>query len=325
MKIAIAITLGTALAAGLSAGARSFGFSPQNLTLSPWPNGLHVQTWNNGLLENKSHVRNSGAPAQLELWNFSGRVRLANTGKYSPTVAYHSLYLGLGLDSNPSLLPHQLVNDAMSVGMPLGEFAGWGFGVSVGAGYAGNSPFNDPHAVYGMARVSAQHRLSRRNQLDVFLDYNGNRQLLPDAPLPALEIQHKQPHLRWMLGFPDEDIRWRPLPRLVIHVDYQPVVSGEADIDYRLLRWLHVFGKFESSSWAFHLDYYSSTQRLFFAMSRIEGGVRFFAWRKRLAMEVGGGYAFNQALSEGYDARDEQPVSQIANSAFALVTLAVRF
>ncbi len=323
MKIAIAITLGTALAAGLSAGARSFGFSPQNLTLSPWRDGLYVQTWNNGLLENKSHVRNSGAPAQLELWDFSGRVRLANTGKYSPTVAVHSLYLGL--DSNTALLPHQLVNDAMSVGMPLGKFAGWGFGVSVGAGYAGNSPFNDSHAVYGMARVVVQRRLSRCDQLAVFLDYNGNRQLLPDAPLPALEIEHKQPHLRWMLGFPDEDIRWRPLPRLAIHVDYQPVVSGVADIEYRLLRWLHVFGKFESSSWAFHLDYYSSTQRVFFAISRIEGGLRLFAWRKRLAVEVGGGYAFNQTLGEGYDARDEHTVSQIANSAFALVTLAVRF
>ena len=295
----------------------------QYLAQDAWASGDNVETLNQGFIENKSWIRNDSSPAQISMLDFSGRLRLADTGQYSPTVACDSTYIGLGTSSG--LLPRQLNDESMSLGIPIGQFGAWGVGVALGAGYAGNSPFNDPSAIYGMARITVQHNLWKNTELDLALDYSGNRQFMPDVPLPSVEVQHEQKGLEWTVGFPYEVIAWRALPRLWLNVHYFPIDSGTAAADYSIVRWLVVYTEFDSDSWAFHVSSYQSDQRLFFTQCRVQAGIKLFALNHNLRVNIGGGYAFNQAFSQGFDARNELPVAQIANAAYVMVSLDATF
>ena len=42
----------------------------------------------------------------------------------------------------------------MSLGMPVGQFGKWGVGIAIGAGYAGNSPYNDPRNLQPVAQIA---------------------------------------------------------------------------------------------------------------------------------------------------------------------------
>ena len=311
-----ALTLATA--AGICRAGET-----QYLAQDAWTSGDNVETWNQGFVENKSWVRNDSTPAQISMLDFSGRLRLADTGRYSPTVAYDSTYIGLGTSS--ALLPRQLNDQSMSLGIPIGQFGKWGVGIAIGAGYAGNSPYNDPSAIYGMARITAQHALWKNTELDLALDYSGNRQFMPDVPLPSVEVQHEQKDLEWTFGFPYEFVGWKALPRLWLHVDYFPIDSGRATADYSILKWLVAYTEFDSDSWAFHVSSYQSDQRLFFTQCRVQAGLKLFALHRDVSVNVGGGYAFNQSFSQGFDARNLQPVAQIANAAYVMINLNATF
>ncbi|MCL5945225.1 MAG: hypothetical protein M1472_00020 [Planctomycetes bacterium] len=80
-----------ALALATAAGFCRAG-ETQYLAQDTWTLGNNVETWNQGFVENKSWVRNDSTSAQISLLDFSGRLRLADTGRYSPTVAYVSTY-----------------------------------------------------------------------------------------------------------------------------------------------------------------------------------------------------------------------------------------
>jgi hypothetical protein len=312
----------TILSVGVT-GSMCHGSDTQSLAQDRWLTGDYADTWNSGFIENKSWIRNDSSPAQISMLSFSGRLRLADTGEYSPTVAYDSSYIGLGTHS--TLLPRQLNNEAMSIGIPIGQFGSWGVGVALGAGYAGNSPFNDPSAIYGMARITAQHKLWKNTELDLALDYDGNRQFMPDVPLPGVEIQHQQKGFDWIVGFPYESLDWNALPRLWINVNYAPTDSGTASVDYSIMRGLKAYTEFASDSWAFHVSNYQSDQRLFMTQCRVQAGFKIVALQKHVNINIGGGYAFNQTFSQGFDARDEQPVAQIANAAYAIISLNAEF
>jgi hypothetical protein len=297
--------------------------STQFLAQDAWIPGDNFESSSAGFIENKSWVRNDSTAAQISMLDFSGRLRLADTGRYSPTVAYDSTYIGLGTSS--ALLPRQLNKEAMSLGIPIGQFGAWGLGIAIGAGYAGNSPVNDPSAVYGMARITVQHKLWKKTELDLALDYNGNRQFMPDVPLPSVEVQHKQKSLSWTVGFPYEAIRWNVLPRWWLDVNYVPTDSGSASVDYSVLKWLVAYTEFDSDSWVFHVSSYQSDQRLFFTQCRVQTGVKLFSLHRDFSVNIGGGYAFNQAFSQGFDARKEFPVAQIANAAYVMLSLNATF
>ena len=64
--------------------------STQFLAQDAWIPGDNFESSSAGFIENKSWVRNDSTAAQISMLDFSGRLRLADTGRYSPTVAYDS-------------------------------------------------------------------------------------------------------------------------------------------------------------------------------------------------------------------------------------------
>jgi hypothetical protein len=321
MNLAAAIGLVVLLLTGQRALAGSY--ETQYNALNRWTGNEWYQSWNDFMLENSSYVRNDSSPAQIGWVHDGGRIRLANTGRYSPTIAYNSLWMPLNTDS--PLLPRQLDSQSMSFGTPLGRIGKWGFGVSVGAGYAGSTPYNDPSSIYGMALITTQYKFNPRDRVLLSLDYNGNRSFMPDVPLPSIEYAHITRRFTLIAGFPEIGIDWRPTPKLRLLVHYYIYDDGEAKASYALFPWMHLYSKFDASSWAFHVDRYHSDQRLFFTMSRIEAGIKLINFSRHATLTIGGGYAFNQAFSQGFDGRDESPVGQIANALYAHVSFNISF
>lgn len=311
-----------ALLAGVHS-VRASSYETQFDALNRWTGNEWYQSWNSVFLENSSHVRNDSAPAQIGWVHDGGRVRLANTGRYSPTIAYNSLWMPL--NTNSKLLPRQLDSQSMSFGTPLGQIGKLGFGVAVGAGYAGSTPYNDPSSIYGMALITTQYKFNPRDRLLVSLDYNGNRNFMPDVPLPSVEYAHISHRFTFIAGFPEIGVDWRPISRLRLAVDYYIYDDGTAKASYAIFPWMHVYSSFDASSWSFHVDSYHSDQRLFFNMSRIEAGIKLINFSHRASLTVGGGYAFNQAFSQGFDGRDESPVGQIANALYARLQFNISF
>jgi len=280
-----------------------------------WTEGQNTQIFNDEFLETPSYLRNDSTPAEIGWSDTIGRVRLTDTGEYSPTVAFEAFYMNL--NSHSPLLPRQLNDQSVAVGTPIGQFGDWGVSVAVGAGYAGNSPYNDSNAVYALAQITALDHLTADDQLYVSVDYDGNRDYLPDAPLPSVEFEHTGKTFQWTVGLPYESFHWQATSQLQISGEYDPVTDGFADVDYALLQWLHIYGHFESDSWFFHLSNYNPDQRFYMSLCRVEGGFRINTFNQHLSVQLSGGYAFDQEVGQGYDYRDEHNFGQVANAPYA--------
>ncbi len=308
---------------GITSWARASSYETQYESLSSWTGNQWFESWNDTFLENGSYIRNDSSPAQIGWVHDGGRIRLANTGRYSPTIAYNSLWMPL--NTNGRLLPRQLDSQSMSFGTPVGRIGKLGIGVSFGAGYAGSTPYNDPSSIYGMALITTQYKFNPRDRLLVSLDYNGNRGFMPDVPLPSIEYAHVSRKFTLIAGFPEIGLDWRPMPRLRLMLHYYIYDDGKARIRYALFPWMHLYSQFSASSWSFHVDRYNSDQRLFFTMSRVEAGIKLIDFSHHAKLTLGGGYAFNQAFSQGFDGRDESPVGQIANALYARLQFDISF
>jgi hypothetical protein len=321
MLIAAIATMG--LIATASFGQKCRADSTQDDSLMAWADSQNAQIFNDGFLEAPSHVRNDSSNAEVGWWDTSGRLRLMDTGEYSPTLAYESFYMNLNTHS--PLLPHQLNDEAVSLGTPIGQFGAWGVSIALGAGYAGNSPYNDPSAIYGLAQITALDKISPEDSLYVSLNYNGNRTLMPDVPLPSVEFEHDGSTLQWTVGLPYESFNWQATSQLKISGEYDFITDGFADVDYAILQWLHLYTRFASDSWVFHTSYYNSDQRLFVNICRVEGGFRLYGFKNFLSIQMAGGYAFNQEFGQGFDDRDERNFAQIANAPYADIQLQLNF
>ena len=95
------------------------------------------------------------------------------------------------------------VDDEEGADCPVGKAGDWIFAVGVAAGYAGASPFSEGNAWYGKATAVALRQFSESDALVLVLDYDGNRTLLPDVPLPGIAYTHRvSPSLFYVIGAP---------------------------------------------------------------------------------------------------------------------------
>ena len=182
------------------------------------------------------------------------------------------LYIDLG--THDPLLPTQLTDQSLVLGAPLWASHGWRLGAIAGAGYAGNSPFGDTRAIYGMGHLQLMRTLSAHESLYITLDYNGHGALLPDVPLPGFGWQYHSHALSGLAGFPTDSLQWRPLPRWRLNASYNVPIDGSAMLRYRVVHGLYAFGDFQNYLEGFQLNAYPDNTRLFMQFSRLEAGLR---------------------------------------------------
>ena len=313
------IVLCPAILAGVLARAKpALADAPPLLTLNPWNTTAMAQTWDHLLEENKGWIRNDGRSSHVFWYDSFGRIRLNPKAKYAPTLGYRVMYIDLG--THDPLLPTQLTDQSLVLGMPVAHWRNWRLGVILGAGYAGNSPFGDTRAIYGIGHVQLAHTLNPHNQVYLTLDYYGHGALLPDVPLPGFGWRHHTHSLSFLVGFPTDNLKWRPAPRWLLNVSYEVPIDGTATLRYRLTKGLYAFGDFQNYLEGYQINTYPDNTRLFMEFCRVEGGLRLIhePW---IDVSLAVGYAFNQEFMRGFDIRSLAPVAQMANQPYVAVEL----
>lgn len=287
------------------------------LVLDKWEGDQIAETTDDILFLNKA-TTDDGRGLDLWSWDSTGRVRFDRSDPWSPSVGYRALWIDLSSDD--PRVPKRLTDSALGFGFQAGKYGDWYLGAVLGAGYAGDTPFTDPSAVYGVAYLTATKPVGEHDAWMLSLNYNGNRTLWPDVPIPGLAYHHEEEHWAWTLGLPYSSAKWKPMDRLSFEVGYTPPFTFDAQATYDLTKELSVFARFSNFFEAFQLESKRDNIREFFEQRRAELGVR-WVHGKWIDLTVSGGYAFGQEFSRGFDATDLHDSFDVSDEPFVRFVL----
>lgn len=229
------------------------------------------------------------------------------------------------LKTDDPALPERLVNSAVAVGARIAEVDGWKLGAAAGVGFAGDKPFGDEDGFYGMAGVFARKELDERSAVTVFLDYDGNRGIFPDIPLPAIQYsRYESQSLRYSIGAPFSSLYYAPDDRWSFDLLYIIPLGARATVQYNISDRWNAFATYNNSTVGYHLDGDEDHRRLFFEQSRLEAGAK-FTQSPGVTWTIAGGWAFAQEFSRGYDLRDTDTVRELDDAAYVRVGLNFSF
>ncbi len=263
---------------------------------------------------------------RLSSYHAAGRFLLDPAIEGSPTAAIS--WSQLNTHSSDPALPDELTDISVAASVMRELDGDWTLRITAGGGFAGDNAFTDGSAFYGLANLTADHRLGQERGYKLFLDYNGNRSIFPDIPLPGFVYYDRlNDELSYSLGLPGS-ITWTPDSNTTARAVITPGgVTGS--IEHQLDNRLTLFALFDNSVRSFHLDSDDSDRRLFFKQNRVEAGV---VWRGRegdgfpgVEVRAAVGYAFDQEFSRGWDTRDDDTVRDISDEPYVRVGVTMGF
>lgn len=299
------------------------------LLLKPWNEADRFELRGDFMFQPRGHVRNTDAPDddfRLFQYEAAGRFRPSVEDERRLSLGFDMAVLDIDADGDPLPFDEHLADQSASIGVGVGEIEDWQFAVIAGVGYdyAGDDDeFIEDDAFYPRADLIVSKRLDERSQLTFVLDYNRNRAIFPDVPLPAVSYARRHSdELSFVVGLPLSSVTWKPVDRLTIDVFYSVPYTFDASITYDLTQRVSVFGAFDNRFYSFILDWHDD--RIFFEQRRVEAGVR---WRvvRQLEIEIAGGYAFDQEFTTGWDARDLDNDVEVSDEPYARFALTARF
>ena len=313
---AIALVLGWTIVASAQTGS--------TLMLKPWAPEKLAEAQGSGIFENQGHTSN-GNDFQLSMYESYGRVRMFPGKEASPRIGYD--FLALDIDSNDPALPDQLYDQSISAGTFVWQQNGWVAGVTAGVGYAGDSPFGDGNGWYYLASIGIGKELDKAHEsiLAFVIDYDGNRTLFRDIPLPGVEYVYRfDPTIRFTVGLPVTGVLWTPIDKLTIEANYTLTDRFDASVTYDVVKQFSVFGRLDTRREAFWIDGADGDDRLIFQQRRVEAGVKFNPI-ENLSIVASGGYAFGQEFSFGWSERSSDEVADVSDELFFRVGLELQF
>jgi hypothetical protein len=262
----------------------------------------------------------------LTWYEGAGRVNLATLHEPGAAAGFKLHYLDFDADGAAgSVVPDELTHQSLGAGAWLGEWTGWQIGVTAGAGYAGNEPYEDGDAWYAHANLVARHQVDDNSHWFVTLNYDQSRTIFPDVPLPGVGYQRRvSDRLIYTLGLPFSTVFWRPTEALFINASYLPPFDGQVKVTYAISRQVRLFGGYESNLLAFHTEPQRKNDRTFFEQRRVEGGVKWLPC-DYAEFVLAGGLAFDQQLSRGFDARDLNDEIELDDEPYIRGGITVRF
>ncbi len=293
------------------------------LVAVPWQPGKTLSA-TNYFIGFESESDGAGFDTDLSRGVSFGRFR--NDPQDPAGLSFGWLYDHTQIDTADPVLPERLVSAAFAAGLGLGEIGdGWNVSVSVGGGFAGDLPFADEDAWYGVGSVVATKPLDQRTALTLIVDYDGSRAIWPDIPLPGIQytiIESRS--LRYSFGLPFSTLFYQPDDRWTFNVRYIIPIGGTAEVEFKIDdRWT-AFGSYTSTTRGYHLDGDDDNRRLFFEQDRLEAGVR-YAPADGWEWTFSGGWAFDQSFSRGFDVRDDVTVRELDDAAFLRLGLDFSF
>ena len=304
--------------------AAAQGQTSPALIVLPWQDDSHVEMTADAMIFNGGHTDSPTSDGvHLQIVRARGRAALDPA---EPNLRFGGELLYINIDSNDPALPERLVDQSFAVGFGIARVDNWEIGATVGFGYAGNNPYADSEALYGLASLIFAYRIDEDQSVQFLLDYDGNRSVLPDVPLPGFVYQRRiNDVLSVWVGFPYSAITWKPIDRLTLDVRYAVPYSFQARAGYELTDGLSIFGLFANSTDAFRLDDDPRDhRRLFFSQRRAERGID---WQPspRCRILLAGGYAFDQKFEYGFDTRDLDTVRDLSDEPYLRAEAGFRF
>ncbi len=257
--------------------------------------------------------------AQISRYSTAGRIRLMPEHKADPRFGYSLTHLKV--DSDDGVLPKSFTDAQIGIGTGIAEFDGWVAGLTLGFGWAGANEFGDGDAYYGAATVMFGRQLDEHTSLGIALDYNGNRTIFPDVPLPGIVWTRQIPenNLEVSLGFPFAYGRWRPTEPLLLEINFTFPDFVGARVSYDLVPGVGIFGSLAQRTDAWQSDdLENKNDRIFFEQTLAEAGVR-FSVHDQFVVLLAGGYAFRQEFSYGFDTRKTDDIVEIDDGPFVRI------
>src|SRR5579884_3442076 len=195
--------------------SRSFAQSSAALLVKPWEPDQTVEGHFDGYLFSGGHTKETNDQFRLYTLESEGRVRLFPGQEASPRFGYDLLLLGT--HTSHAAVPSELIDASVAGGAFVNETNGWVTGLTLGGGYAGDTPFARGSAWYPKADVVLAKKFSDTDALGIGLDYDGNRTYVPDIPLPGFGYSHQfDPTLLLVIGAPVSSLTWKPIEHLRI-------------------------------------------------------------------------------------------------------------
>lgn len=228
-------------------------------------------------------------------------------------------------DTADPLVPRRLVDQSFAVGADLIEQEKWSLHVAAGLGFAGNHPYVNHEALYGMVDVFARINIHEDGQLYVGLNYNGNRGIFPDVPLPTIVYRARFTQ-QWAiaLGLPYAQVDFTPIRQLRFSVRYFPVDNVTASASYTPVPWFTIEAKYFSEYRGYHIDGMIDTRRMFVSSRNAELLARITPL-KQVTVELAAGFTFDQSLEMGFDTRNTDTIRDLPDQPYVRIGVAVRF
>jgi hypothetical protein len=313
-----------AVAGSFLGGGRALAQTGPTLLLKPWPAEQFVEAQADATFTDKGSTHD-GFDFRMDIYESYGRVRIVPGNIISPRIGYD--FIAMDLDTDHPGLPSALYDQSIAVGLAVWEHHGWVAGLTAGVGYAGDRPFGDANAWYakGTFAIGRELDTERDSFIAFVIDYDGNRNILPDVPLPGVAYGFRiDPTILLVVGVPVNSIRWEPNESFYLEATFTITDRFDAVANWRFAPHWSVFGRFESRREAFHLDELPGNRRLLFENRRAEAGLR-FSPREQFDMTISGGYSFGGEFSTGWDARNTTLVADVSDEPYIRFGLETRF
>lgn len=310
------------LIAGMA--SRAFGQTDAGGLFQPWPSDQHVQSSGEYLFEADGHIKDANTDFQLSTYSSSGRWRVTDQLKLSPTFGYSTQYLNL--HSNDPRLPEQLTDTSVGFGTPIMRLPDeWFLGAVAAIGYAGNAPFGEGNAGYLHGDILVGKQLSEYSSIIIGVDYNGNRTIWQDMPIPGFGYSFRvNPTVFAVAGFPYNNIDWHVTPKLDFKVSYNVPSILIGQVEYAVGEHFSIYGHYEDRIEAFRVDDTTLEDRLFFESHRGETGFR-WTFREGFSVFSAIGYAFGQEFETGFDTSRTQSLLKVSDEIYTKIGLEARF
>lgn len=296
-----------------------------DLLIKPWAINQAFDFNSDSVFEFANPSRENHADdITLSSYHEFGRWRVLPDQIATPTLGYDVSYFDV--HTHDAALPGHLWNTEFGFSQPVAELQKWFVVLDGAAGYAGDTPYSDPHALYFAGDVIVGRKFSADKALVIALNYDGNRTFLPDVPLPGFAFADRyNEHVSYVIGAPFNSIRYEPVNGLQVDLGWELVTTFSAKVGWEFKKHYFFYGDYTDKISAFQESATSDmNRRLYLHEHRVEGGFRYNP-TELIKFSIGGGWAFGQEFSTGYQWYDGQPLRHVRDGPFVEALLQIGF
>ena len=296
-----------------------------SILIRPWQEEVkYAETTDRITYVPNGHVKETDGDFDVFSTESQGRIR------FDPENPDPRFVLGYQADihdfgTDDARIPEVINVVAISGGVQLGEIAeDWRVSAILGAGTANDGHWNDDNSFFGRAAVNVQYIVDETSQWNFGMDYNGNRTVFPDLPLPYVYYYSRpDPKFGYTVGFPFMSIDWLPQDQVRLEATWALPISLTGRLSYYFTEDLRVYGEYSRSTQRFHRKRDSDTRYTFYEGQQAIGAVE---WANPYGvLTVGGGYAFEREFGRGWDSRDIDVFAEVSDEPFMFIQFAGRF